>query len=105
MYALAPESASLDPAFSNSGAGVTLQVMDLSSSTCADLVTLTNNSSEDADTAVKGAYIHDSKVLEDDIVASDCTKTSWLQPPAILALYPLALPLSGLPLRLLPSPS
>ena len=69
---IAPESAGSDPDLPNSGTADTL--VDLSSSTCADLVTLTKNSSEYTDTAVKkDAYIHDFKVLEDDIVASDCT--------------------------------
>ena len=65
----APETTGSDLAIPDSGTGDTL--VDLSSSTCADLVTSTRNSSEY--TAVKDAYIHDSKVSEDVIVASDCT--------------------------------
>lgn len=69
----APESASSDPALPNSGAGDTL--VDLSSSTCAesDLVASTKNSPKHTDTALKDAYIHDSNVSENAIVASDST--------------------------------
>ena len=63
----APESASSESALPNSGAADTL--VDPSSSTYADLVT----STEYRDTDSKDAYIHDSKVSEDAIVASDCT--------------------------------
>ena len=69
----ATKSAGSDPAFtdSNSGAGDTL--VDLSSSTCAEPVTATKNISDHTDTTKKDAYIHDSKIPEGVIVASDCT--------------------------------
>ena len=89
---------SSDSASPNSGAGNTS--VDPSSSTCADLVTLNKKSSENTDTSAKGAYIHDSKVSEDIIVASDPTIDisasafcdSSLLPPSSPSIWPSSLP-------------
>lgn len=80
-----PGSAYSDPAFPISGTGDTL--LDLSSSTCADLAASNKNLFGDSDTPGKGAYIHDPKISEDIIVASDSTVD--LLTPAIRDSSPL----------------
>jgi hypothetical protein len=89
---------SSDSASPNSGAGNTL--VDLSSSTCADLVTSNKKLSENTDSSAKGAYIHDSKVSEDIVVASDPTinisasafRDSSLLPPSSPSIWLSSLP-------------
>ena len=68
----APESVRSDAAFPpNSISDDTL--VDSSSSTCSDVVFSNKMSSESAHSPIKGAYIHESKVSEDVVGASDCT--------------------------------
>ena len=48
-------------------------LVDSSSSTCSDVVFSNKMSSGSAHSPIKGAYIHESKVSEDVVGASDCT--------------------------------
>jgi len=91
----APEAAGSDSTFPNSGSGD--ELVDLSSSTCVDLIAWKTNSPGDERTPIKGAYIHDSKVSEEVTVASDDTPAPAFCDSSPIPNSPNIWPSSSLP--------